>query len=381
MTGLMSDTEVIQQILDHATAKSTDCGTDVWREPVENYASAERFAAEMELFKRLPMVYCPSAALTEKGAYVAHTLAGVPLVAVRGDDGVVRAFHNSCRHRGMMLVEGSGNARGFVCPYHAWTYGLDGSLRHIAGSDGFPGIDQVTHGLVQVHAQERGGLVFVTQKEPLAEGALAAMPDLIAPGHEVFEYSSFTDEANWKLLLETSMEGYHIKALHRTTFYPMGFDNLNVVETHGANSRIVFPFRRIEKLRTKPKDQWRADGMLTYVYQLFPNTRLATLSSHYLLVILEPLTPTQSRWIIYRLRASSTDHAPVDVEKAERDAAFIKDTGVIEDRAAACGIQQGLAGAGNSHFTFGHFEKAAVHFHQQLDAHLEILESLAAHHD
>lgn len=63
------------------------------------------------------------------------------------------------------------------------------------------------------------------------------MPDLIAPGQVVFECSSFTDEANWKLLLETSMEGYHIKALHSKSFYPYGYDNLNVVETYGTNSR------------------------------------------------------------------------------------------------------------------------------------------------
>ena len=95
--------------------------------------------------------------------------------------------------------------------------------------------------------------------------------------------------------------GYHIAALHRTTFYPYGFDNLNVVETYGTNSRIVFPFRRIEKLREIPKQKWRANGMLTYVHQLFPSTRLAALSNHYLLVILELISPTESLWVIYRL--------------------------------------------------------------------------------
>lgn len=111
----------------------------------------------------------------------------------------------------------------------------------------------------------------------------------------------------------------------------------------------------------------------SYVYQLFPNTRLATLSSHYLLVILEPVTPSQSRWIIYRLRPPCANNAPADLEKSKRDAAFIKDNGVVEDRAAACSIQAGMAGNSNSHFTFGRFEKAAVHFHQHLAAHLESL--------
>jgi phenylpropionate dioxygenase-like ring-hydroxylating dioxygenase large terminal subunit len=230
------------------------------------------------------------------------------------------------------------------------------------------------HGLVPVHAQERGGLVFVTQKEPISNGALEGLPELIAPGQVVFEHTSFTDEANWKLLLETSMEGYHIKALHNKSFYPYGYDNLNVVETYGTNSRIVFPFRRIEKLRNIPAQDRRPEGMLTYVYQLFPNTRLAILSNHYLLVILEPVTVKKSRWVIYRLRTPAPGETAEDLEKSKRDAAFVKDNGVVEDREAACSIQQGLAGEGNSHFTFGRFETAAVHFHQTLRAHLSRLD-------
>ena len=376
MAPLMSDTEVIERVLDHVTNRTTDLGDDVWREPVENYRSQERFELEMELFKRLPMVYCPSAALPENGSYVARTLAGTPLLAVRGNDGVVRTFHNACRHRGMMLAEGSGKTHTFVCGYHAWAYGLDGGLKNVAGMGGFPDLDKAAHGLIPVQTQERGGLIFVTQKEPISAGALEDLPDLIEPGQEVFEYSSFPDDANWKLLLETSMEGYHIKALHNESFYPFGFDNLNVVETMGMNSRLVFPFRRIEKLRTIPKEKWRAQGMLTYVNQLFPNTRLAVLSNHYLLVILEPLTVDQSQWVIYRLRPPSADGSAEDLEKSKRDAAFVKDNGVIEDRAAARSIQGGMAGEGNTHFTFGRFEKSAVHHHQHLHAHLEKLKHM-----
>lgn len=376
MTTLMNDEQVIRSVLAHVDNKTTDLGDITWREPVENYRSQERFEQEMALFKRLPMVYCPSAALPKTGSYVARTLAGVPLLAVRGRDGQVRTFHNTCRHRGMMLAEGEGEKASFVCPYHAWAYDLEGELRSVPGREGFPDLDLRTHSLVPVHTEERSGLVFVTQLDPIADGALDQLPELIAPDQVVFEYTSFIDDANWKLLLETSMEGYHIKSLHRETFYPYGFDNLNIVETAGSNSRIVFPFRRIEKLRDKPVDKWRASGMLTYVNQLFPNTRLATLSDHYLLVILEPLSPSQSRWVIYRLRASGEDDTPEALEKSKRDAAFLKDGGVIEDRAAACSIQKGMASNANSHFTFGRCEAAAVHFHIELERHLGLLKNL-----
>jgi hypothetical protein len=100
------------------------------------------------------------------------------------------------------------------------------------------------------------------------------------------------------------------------------------------------------------------------------------LSNHYLLVILEPVSVNQSRWVIYRLRPPSADASAEELEKSKRDAAFVKDTGVIEDRAAACSIQAGLAGEGNSHFTFGHYEKSAVHHHQHLRAHLDKLKAM-----
>ena len=118
--------------------------------------------AELAVLRRVPMAFCPSAALPEAGSYIARTTVGTPLLVVRGSDGIVRGFRNACRHRGMKLADGEGCARAFACPYHAWTYGLDGSLRHVPGEAGFPGLDKETHGLVPVTVHEKGGIVFVT---------------------------------------------------------------------------------------------------------------------------------------------------------------------------------------------------------------------------
>ena len=87
------------------------------------------------------------------------------------------------------------------------------------------------------------------------------------------------------------MEGYHIASLHKDTFGPYGFHNLNVVETFGTNSRIVFPFKRINKLRDKPVNERRLAGMVTDVYQSFPNTHVSVLSNHSHMIILEPYRP------------------------------------------------------------------------------------------
>jgi choline monooxygenase len=376
VTTLMSDAEVVERIFKHIDNKSTDVGTDVWHEPVANYLSTERFNAEIELLRRLPVAFCPSAGLPESGSYIARRAAGVPLLVVRGDDGVVRAFRNACRHRGMPVAKsGQGCARSFICPYHSWVYDLDGALKRIADSQGFPGLDPSKHGLAPVHAvEERSGIVFVTQLEPVTDGALGAMPKLLDANQVMFNHTSFVDQANWKLIGETSMEGYHIASLHKETFAPYGFHNLNVVETFGTNSRIVFPFKRIKKLRDIPAAQHRLPGMVTDVYQLFPNTHVSVLSNHSHMIILEPVSPTETEWVIYQVSNGDADGKHKGgLADAKRDASFVQDTGLMEDRDAACGIQAGLASGANEHLTFGRYEKAAVHFHSTLAEHLNML--------
>jgi len=166
------------------------------------------------------------------------------------------------------------------------------------------------------------------------------------------------------------MEGYHIKSLHRESFYPFGDDNLNVVETFGPHSRVVYPFRRIEQLRGVPPSDRKLTGFVTSVYMLFPNACISVLSKHTNLVILEPVSPTESQWVIYSLINTSSDGKLIELEDAKRDAAFVNDSGQEEDRAAATTIQQTLASGANSHLTFGRFEKGIVHFHRQLGEYL-----------
>ena len=183
--------------------------------------------------------------------------------------------------------------------------------------------------------------------------------------------SGIEDEANWKILHETLLEGYHIKSLHKDTFYPYGLDNINVVENYGQNSRVIFPFKRIEKLRDIEPSNRVIDGTVTSVYSLFPNVSISVLSKHTNLVILEPISPTRSKWVIYTLINKSNKKEKLSKEDAMRDAKFVGDTGQDEDREAARAIQQTLGTKANDHLTFGYFEKAIVNFHSHLAKHLD----------
>ena len=356
------DISVAQRVLDHIARGTTDTGREVWREPVANYRSEERFARELALLRRTPVPFCPSAALPQPGSYLAREAAGVPLVAVRGADGKVRAFRNACRHRGTQIAKGAGCAKSFVCPYHAWTYELDGRLRHVPHEDGFPGLDKSTHGLVPVHAEERFGVVFISQegKKPFSD----QLPEMFPGGGAIFDYREAELDVNWKILLEGFIEGYHIRYTHPESFYPYGFDNLNLIDLFGRSSRITYPFRRIQKLEKVTPAERKVEGLLTYVYQLFPNVLVTKLSRHTNLVVLEPLAPGRTRQHTWSV---ANDAGEAALAEARRDAEFVGNTGTLEDRAVVLSIQEALRTNANEVFTFGKYESMIVHFHRVLD--------------
>ena len=368
MKAVMDDEAMAVRVLEHIAKATTDVGAELWREPVANYRSTERLNAEIEqVFRRSPTPFCPSAALPDTGSYVAREAAGVPIVAVRGADGKVRAFRNACRHRGMQVASGSGCLKAFVCRYHGWTYNLEGRLRHIPHQEGFPGFDKEAHPLVGVPAEERLGLVFVTQEgQPERDQALDALEKLIAPDQRLFAVAERDFDTNWKLLVEGFLEGYHIRSTHPKTFLPYGFDNLNVIELFGRNSRVTYPFQRIKKLSNVPAPERRVEGLLTYVYHLFPNVVITVHSRHTALLIVEPLSTGRTRLVSYSLSNGEGDEA---LAEAKRDAEFIT-AGAAEDRAVVEAIQRGLASGANDAFTFGRFESAIVHFHRTLTAAL-----------
>src|SRR5579871_1117799 len=342
MNRLLDDQAVVQRIFDHIDQQTTDLGEGTWREPVKNYLSPERFAAETEILRRYPIPFCPSAALPENGSYLAREVAGNSVLAVRGSDGMVRAFRNACRHRGMQIAGGSGCQKAFVCRYHGWTYGLEGNLRRVPHDHGFPGLDQNSRGLAALPTAERHGLVFIAQDEaaPL-DASLDGIPENLAPmipaSYRLHRTTEIEVAANWKVFTEGFLEGYHIRPLHRDTFYPVQFDNLNVVEHFGSNSRVVYPYRRINKLREIPPAERSAAGFVTYVYHLFPNVMVTTFPTNIVVIVLEPLAIDRTLAISYTVTDRPTDRHEAEAE-VKRGEDFIK-LGAVEDREVAEGIQ------------------------------------------
>jgi phenylpropionate dioxygenase-like ring-hydroxylating dioxygenase large terminal subunit len=153
------------------------------------------------------------------GDYLTIETPAGPVALVRGRDGLLRAFANACRHRGARLLAGRGSTRAIACPYHAWTYDLDGRLIGAPGMEGVAGFHRADQGLVPVRLEAWAGFVFIALGEagPLL-GQLGDLPERFAPyrfGDMVCTRRTGYDVGcNWKILLENAMEAYHTGVVH-----------------------------------------------------------------------------------------------------------------------------------------------------------------------
>lgn len=154
------------------------------------------------------------------GDYTALTIADIPVIVIRDKSQTLRAFANSCRHRGSLMLEGSGNAQAISCPFHRWTYGLDGNLRGAPDMPENGDFDKSAHGLVEFRAAERDGFAFICFSDDTdgIDAWLGDFSDLHAPwslGSLVLTRRLELEvNCNWKGFLEVFNEYYHLPYVH-----------------------------------------------------------------------------------------------------------------------------------------------------------------------
>ncbi len=189
--------------------------------PAAFYNDERLFQLDLqEIFEKEWLFAGMTCEIPTKGSYFTLDVGDNPVVVVRGQDGAIHAFHNVCRHRGSRLcTRGSGKVAKLVCPYHQWTYELDGRLL-FAGNDMGPDFDLHAFGLKPVHVRTAGGYIFVClgERAPAVDEFLQALDRYLAPHHmdqvKVAAESSIIEEANWKLVIENNRECYHCSGSH-----------------------------------------------------------------------------------------------------------------------------------------------------------------------
>ena len=261
----------------------------------EAYISEAWLALEREhLFNKAWTFAGAVNALAHPGDYLTLTVGTSPLIVLRTGQGELRAYHNLCRHRGTELLEGCGQLKStIVCPYHRWTFDLEGRLRGVPNQqDCFPDIDKAELGLLPASLGVFKGLVFVhPDAEPdlsfdkwLGGLANAAWPYDVSdaklhPGDEIV----YEMQCNWKVFYENAIDGYHLAYLHENTLGSL-FPDANVWVAHGQNL-IWYSTEREGEKRALPTlvesmlgDLWarkidnQDEGRYGGVYMLFPST-------------------------------------------------------------------------------------------------------------
>ena len=205
------------------TANENRDPLDGWSLPAWTYDDPDFFAAEVEaVFAPSWQVVCHISDIAGKGDWHSLDFLGESIIVIRGQDDVVRAFTNVCRHRGSRLLDGSsGCAKKLVCPYHAWTYELDGRLSGVPDSASYPGLDKSQHGLVPVALEIWQGFIFVRLKDegPSVADMMAPYETMIAP----YRFDELTAngrvtlrprDVNWKNVGDNYSDGLHINVAH-----------------------------------------------------------------------------------------------------------------------------------------------------------------------
>jgi len=184
------------------------------------YTDYEIFQTDLETIHYRDWLFAiPACELVKSGDYVTYNVGAYRVIIVRGSDNQIRAFHNTCRHRGSVICKAAkGNAPKLVCPYHQWTYELDGSL--LWARDMGPDFDPKQHGLKTVHCHELAGLVYICLADDAPDFdnfSNTARPYLephdLGNAKVAFE-SSIIENGNWKLVWENNRECYHCGGNH-----------------------------------------------------------------------------------------------------------------------------------------------------------------------
>ena len=353
----------------------------VARVAVENYFSAHVREAEVErLFRRIPLIVGHAGELPP-GHVRAHDEYGVPMLLARDGDGRFRAFLNVCRHRGMRLVDAGAQAlpkASIVCPYHGWTYRLEGALRHRLHADAFDPCDASAESLVALPAEERHGLLWVV---PSADATIDVasflgglddeLPFFGIAGLRPFRTVRAEYPANWKLIVDAFLEAYHIRVLHKDTIYPFFADGLTATERFGPNIQSLVARRAAEPWAKDaasplPADMATLCELTTPSHVIFPNTITIFHPDYLSLVTLYPVGPETLLWT-HRMLIPA-DRATPDWNAHWEKTFRLIEEGVFqkEDIACAIGIQRGIRSGANDHLTAGRGEQAVGWFHDDV---------------
>lgn len=331
------------------------------------------------IFRKLPLCLGHADQLREPGSMIARDLLGLPLLLTRDRHGEIHVLLNVCRHRGARMIHAQ-NARcqaaALSCPYHAWTYELDGRLRAVPKANAFPTLDKQDRGLRRLPSSVRHGFIWAILDPAAAEIDVAAHlgdldDDLHALGlesHFFFKQRVQTRATNWKLMMDAFQETYHIKRLHAPTIAPF-FTEVNPAgEPVGFHARILVGRDRLPEALALPQADWDLRRHATLTHVIFPNSLLIYHPDSTSHMAMFPTAPDEITFV-HTLFTPEEAKTEKQIAHWERTFAMI-DGGVFsaEDLFISEEIQSVVSSGVNDTLVFGRQEHLLRRFHENVAA-------------
>lgn len=354
------------------------------------YTDTGHFENELEnLITSRPQLAGTSGMLPEAGSVFDVSLGGVPIIVVRDEKGEVNAFVNACRHRGSPLVTSPGRVdRVLRCPYHAWSFKLDGSLQAMGGHcGGFDALDKASYSLVALPVREANGLIWVLPS-PATPSQQVQWPDTNdfvgrelehfgLPGHRIFKRRKDRFKANWKLILDTFTETYHISALHRDSIHPIYHTWPNLYAEQADFTRIVTFRRKLDELRKDVPEVSNDLLLANTIWSYFgPNAVLTRPIDHFELWQVEPVSVDECEVTLTMLVPD--DDSVTKEQESQWHYSWDLVCAVVheEDFKNQQSIQASLAKGLMDRLVFGRNEPGLIHFHKRNLEKLGLLEAM-----
>lgn len=350
------------------------------RIPITKYTDRDLYYQELtSVFARFPLIAGHVSAIAKVGSFITSDWDEFPYVVTRGNDGRLHAFYNQCCHRGARLIEQDrGFARKFVCPYHGWTYELDGKLRGIPRSEDFPGINKSDYGLVELPVTEAAGLIWVGRSRsvdldiPKFMGNFYSdLLDFDVASLVQYKKTKVIKEANWKLLIQTYLEGYHVPVLHRDTL-ALSFKNGVIAhDEYGPHIRLSAARTNAGEAELKDPHEWRILDFASVYYSLFPNTFFIFHPDYVSINTFWPLAPDRTVWTHEMLYHPDDFIGPEGESALEKRFNFTNNIVFDqEDFAIAEKVQKGFRSGVNDHHLLGLAEGLLAIFQENIDTRL-----------
>lgn len=378
-----------RRFFEHMDKGTTTVGAGMTYNDVSIYTDPERFALEKQAFYRdYPIVLGFSCRIPQAGDFVTDDFCGVPVLMVRSRSGDVNAFLNVCRHRGSKVtLEECGTGRKvFTCPYHAWSYDLEGRLAGVPNREGFDGMDFEAHGLTPLPVAEKYGFIWVkpspggrVDPDELLESLAPELASYGLEGWHHFKTVVLRKRMNWKMVVDTFLENHHLNKLHKNSVASIFLPDLGLFDGFGRNHRLMVARTSIDELRSQPEAEWDVVKHTGIAYVLFPNTVFSPQGDHVEIMRVFPDGDRPDRSV---MDLAIYTPQPVTSEKGVRhfDSNMKLALKVFEEEDFIIGesIQAGILSGAQEQFTYGIVEPGLDYYHNNIREVLGIKQAPSA---